>query len=103
VVEQIFEKGHYQHVIDLLDASVEFEDNLASVTWPDDFLDTAYTPLAILALKSHLRLGKTPAEVAEIYQKKGKADSYGLFGDLPDLWPKDESELAQVKKILEGR
>jgi hypothetical protein len=102
VLEQIFEKGQYQQVIDLMHWSLQFEENLAGVSWPDDFIDNAFMPLAILGLKSHLRLGKTPAEVAKIFLKMGEDDEYGLFYRLPYLPPGDEAELAAVKKILES-
>jgi hypothetical protein len=101
IVEQIFEKGQYQQVIDLFDWSLQFEENLSEPCEPADFLDTAYMPLAILCLRSHLRLGKTPAEVAAIFTKLHDADEYGLFSDLSYLGPNDEADLAPVKKILE--
>jgi len=101
VVEQIFDNGQYQQVIDLFEWSLQFEENLSEPCEPDDFLDTAYMPLAILSLRSHLRLGKTPAEVAEIFTRLRDADEYGLFSDLSYLGPSDEADLAPVKKILE--
>jgi len=101
IVEQIFDKGQYQQVIDLFGWSLQFEENLSEPCEPDDFLDTAYMPLAILCLRSHLRLGKTPAEVAAIFTKLGDADEYGLFSNLSYLGATDEVDLAPVKKILE--
>ena len=101
IVEQIFDKGQYQQVIDLFEWSLQFEENLSEPCEPDDFLDTAYMPLAILCLRSHLRLDKTPAEVAEIFTRLRDADEYGLFSDLSHLGPSDEADLAPVKKILE--
>ncbi|MFA7340417.1 MAG: hypothetical protein WC028_26785 [Candidatus Obscuribacterales bacterium] len=101
IVEQLFEKGQYQQVIDLFEWSLQFEENLSEPCEPDDFLNTAYMPLAILYLRSHLRLGKAPAEVAAIFTKLHDADEYGLFSDLSYLGANDEAELAQVKKILE--
>lgn len=101
IVGQIFDKGQYQQVIDLFDWSLQFEENLSEPCEPDDFLDTAYMPLAILCLRSHLRLGKTPAEVAAIFTKLRDADEYGLFSDLSYLGPIDEADLAPVKKILD--
>ncbi|MDQ5937584.1 MAG: hypothetical protein QG574_4943 [Cyanobacteriota bacterium erpe_2018_sw_21hr_WHONDRS-SW48-000092_B_bin.40] len=101
IVEQIFEKGQYQQVIDLFEWSLQFEENLSEPCEPDDLLNTAYMPLAVLCLRSHLRLGKAPAEVAAIFTKLHDADEYGLFSDLSYLGANDEAELAQVKKILE--
>lgn len=101
IVEQIFDKGQYQQVIDLFDWSLQFEENLSEPCEPDDFLDTAYMPLAVLCLRSHLRLGKTPAEVAAIFTKLRDADGFGLFSDLSYLGPIDEADLAPVKKILD--
>ena len=57
IVEKIFDKGHYQQVIDLFDWSLQFQNNLSELSEPDDFLNTAYIPLAILVLMSHIRLG----------------------------------------------
>lgn len=101
VVEQIFDNGQYQQVIDLFEWSLQFEENLSEPCEPDDLLNTAYMPLAVLCLRSHLRLGKAPAEVAAIFTKLHDADEYGLFSDLSYLGANDEAELAQVKKILE--
>ncbi|MBA4026979.1 MAG: hypothetical protein C0473_01920 [Cyanobacteria bacterium DS3.002] len=101
IVEQIFEKGHYQQVIDLFDWSLQYEEEMASPSWPDDFMDLAYMPLAAICLRSHLRLGKTPKEVAEIYNKMSDDDKYGMFCHLHYLEPKDEAELAPVMKILD--
>jgi hypothetical protein len=100
IVEQVFEKGEYQQVIDLFDWSLQFEENLSEPSEPDDFLTTAYMPLAILCLRSQIRLGKTPAEVAEIFTRMRDADEYGLFCRLPRLESKEEVDLAPVKKIL---
>ncbi len=101
IVEQIFEKGHYHQVIDLFDWSLQYEASMASPSWPDDFIDLAYMPLVIVCLKSHLRLGKTPEDVAEIFAKFGDADKYGTYSHLHYLDPGDEAELAPVMKILE--
>jgi hypothetical protein len=68
VLEQIFEKGQYQQVIHLMHWSLQFEENLAGVSWPGDFIDSACMPLVILCLKSYLRLGKTPAAVRKILE-----------------------------------
>lgn len=100
LVEQLFESGKYQNVIELFEWSLKFEDNLSEVSYPDDFLDCAYLPLAILCLKSHLRLGRTPREVAEIFNRMHVADEYGLFSKLPILEKRDLADLGPVKKIL---
>lgn len=103
IVEQIFAKGYYQQVIDLFDWSLQYEESMATPSWPDDFMDTAYMPLAVVCLRSHLRLGKTPKQVAEIYNKMAEVDKYGMFCRLHYLEPKDEAELAPVMKILDAK
>jgi len=103
VVEQLFAKGHYAQVIQLFDWSLQFEESLSGAVDLGDPLDTAYMPLALLCLRSHLRLGKSPEEVANIFRAMGEADEFGLFYKMPVLWPKYEADLAPVRKILEGR
>ena len=70
----------------------------------DDFLESAYEPLAMLCLRCHLKLGKSPEEVAAIFKKMGEADNYGLFHRLPFMRPQDKEavELAPVKVVLEA-
>ncbi|MFA7340414.1 MAG: hypothetical protein WC028_26770 [Candidatus Obscuribacterales bacterium] len=101
IVEKIFEKGHNQQVVELFDWYLQFEENLSESSESDDLLNTAYIPLAILCLRSHIRLGKTATEVAEIFTRMRDADEYGLFCRLPYLDSKQEVDLAPVKKILE--
>lgn len=102
-VELLFANGLYSEVIQLFEESLQYEENLACIHWPDDFLDTAYMPLAMLCLRSHLKLGKSPEEAAAIFQKMGEADQYGLFGRLHYMRPQDDEavELAPVRKVLE--
>ncbi|MBS2010552.1 MAG: hypothetical protein JST01_26120 [Cyanobacteria bacterium SZAS TMP-1] len=100
IVEQLFKDGFYAEVIELFDWSLQFEENISEVCEPDDFLDTAYMPLAILCLKSHLRLGKPPEVVAQIFKAMGEADEYGLFYKLGYLWPGDKADLDPVKVAL---
>ncbi|MDP3509022.1 MAG: hypothetical protein Q8T09_13635 [Candidatus Melainabacteria bacterium] len=101
IVEQLFDKGHYQQVIDLFNWSLQYEECMATPSWPDDFMDLAYMPLTVVCLRSHLRLGKAPEEVAEIYIKMRDDNKYGMFYHLHYLAPKDEADLAPVKKILD--
>lgn len=101
LVEQIFAQRLYQEVVDLVDYSLEFTENISSAIEPDDSMDTAYNSLLVLWLRSHLKIGGTPETVAQLFRARNDNDQTGLFCHLPYFYGEVEAELKLVKRAFE--
>ncbi len=102
-VEELFNKEHYKEVLELVEYSLQYEENLLSPCEPDDLLQDAYNPLLTLWIKAQLKLLSAPPAAAILYKQLAERTGSSLFYQLPYLADFEGPELKAFAKAYSAK